>query len=107
LVPESVHLVTEQNANRKVGLPIKQIDSVDAGFDRSDLVIVQPELLNEQARIRGVLPWDSLFGAERGFADGPFGRTSSDAAQVEFLAACGVRSAEERAHVVHAADIVE
>jgi len=87
IVSESVDLVAKQNTQRKTRLPIEQVDRVAAGFDGRNLVILLPQTLDQPARIGRVVPGNGLLGAERGLSDGAFGRTPSDAAQVQFFAA--------------------
>jgi hypothetical protein len=41
---DSVHLISEYDADRKTGLPIEQIDGVQTGLDGCDFVALFAEL---------------------------------------------------------------
>jgi len=104
---ETFCFMSEQNADRKAGAPVEQINSVDAGFDGGDLVAALVQLIDQRCGVGMMFPGDGLFGAKRGFGNTGFRRAAGDAAEVEPVASGGVGGAEEGADVVEAADVIE
>src|ERR1700692_1066801 len=98
---EAIDLVAKENADGKTRLPVEQVDGMGTGLDRRELVVPLPQILDQRGRIGRVVPRDGLLGAERCLGDGALGRTTGDAAEVQFFAAYAVGGPEKRSDVVH------
>ena len=107
LGPDAVHFMAEDQAHGKGRLPVEQIDGVGRGFHCGDLVSLGAQAVHHGKRIPGVFPGDGFFRAQGGFGDAALGRVGRDPAEAEALDGSGVGGAEEGAHVVHAADVVQ
>jgi hypothetical protein len=99
--------VSKEDADGEAGLPIEQVDRMDAGFYGGDFVVPGAEVLNLTARVRHVMPGDGLLGAESGLGDHLLGRIARDSRKIEGFQTNGVGGSEECPHVIEAADIFE
>lgn len=104
---QALHFVAKHHANRKSGRPIEQVHRAKAGLDRGQLIPGFPQLTRDGESVRGVLPFNALFGAERGLSERAFRGPPGDSAEIECPGARGVRCPEERSDIVKAPDIVQ
>ncbi len=73
---QSFHLMSEQDADREIRLPVEQIHGVVTGFNRGDLIVARVQVLKQGQRggefvpkapspQRPVLSWKSPCEADR------------------------------------------